>query len=167
MLNYTDDYLYDIFENVKCIAMVGASPNWVRPSHFAMKYLQSKGFRVRPVNPLVTGKSILGELVYPDLNSVPGEFQMVDIFRTSSDAGKIIDDAVKLKTSKGIKVVWMQLGVINKDAQKLAKKAGLKVVMDRCPKIEIGRLYGELSWSGVNSKIITAKRPRGMRLIQK
>ena len=159
-LSYTDAYLADILGSVATIAMVGASPDWVRPSYFAMKYLQSKGFRVIPVNPRAAGTQILGETTYADLASVPHQFQMVDIFRNSEAAGPIVDEAIALAKDKGIDVIWMQLGVRNDEAAARAEKAGLKVVMNRCPKIEYGRLFGELSWSGVNTKIISAKRQR-------
>ena len=159
-MTYSDEYLADILESVKTIAMVGASPNWVRPSHFAMKYLQRKQFRVIPVNPSTKEINILGEKTYPNLTSIPETFEMVDIFRNSDAAGSITDEAIELATLKGIKVVWMQLGVENREAALKAENAGLKVVMNRCPKIEFGRLYGELHWSGVNTKIISAKRPR-------
>ena len=159
-MTYSDNFLAEIFESVKTIAMVGASPNWVRPSHFAMKYLQRKRFRVIPVNPSVEEKSILGEKTYPNLASIPENFEMVDIFRNSNAASSITDDAIELAKLKGIKVVWMQLEVQNDEAASRAEKAGLKVVMNRCPKIEFARLYGELNWSGVNTNIISAKRPR-------
>jgi predicted CoA-binding protein len=125
-----------------------------------MKYLQSKGFRVIPVNPRAAGTEILGEMTYPDLTSVPHKFQMVDIFRNSDAVGAIVDEVIPLITEKDIGVIWMQLGVRNDVAAARAEKAGLKVVMNRCPKIEYGRLFGELSWSGVNTKIISAKRQR-------
>jgi predicted CoA-binding protein len=159
-MTYSDNFLAEIFESVKTIAMVGASPDWVRPSHFAMKYLQRKRFRVIPVNPNVEEKRILGEKTYPNLTSIPENFEMVDIFRNSDAASSITDDAIELAKLKGIKVVWMQLDVQNDEAASRAEKAGLKVVMNRCPKIEFARLYGELNWSGVNTNIISAKRPR-------
>jgi predicted CoA-binding protein len=158
--DYSDAYIADILGSVATIAMVGASPDWVRPSYFAMKYLQSKGFRVIPVNPRAAGTQILGETTYADLASVPHKFQMVDIFRNSEAAGAIVDEAIPLIAQKEIQVIWMQLGVRNDEAALRAEKAGLKVVMNRCPKIEYGRLFGELSWSGVNTKIISAKRQR-------
>ncbi|MCP5373015.1 MAG: CoA-binding protein [Hyphomicrobiales bacterium] len=139
--------------------MVGLSPKWVRPSNFAAKYLQGKGYRVIPVNPGVAGKEILGETVYASLKEIPGRFEMVDIFRSSEAAGPITDAAIALKEEKGIQVIWMQLGVRNDDAAARAEAAGLTVVMDRCPKIEYGRLFGELGWGGVNSGIISSKRP--------
>jgi predicted CoA-binding protein len=140
--------------------MVGASPQWVRPSHFAMKYLQGKGFRVIPVNPGVAGGTILGEPVYARLADVPGPVELVDIFRNSRAAGAIVDEAIALKDALGLRAVWLQLGVRNDAAAARARVAGLSVVMDRCVKIEYGRLFGELGWCGVNSRIISARRPR-------
>jgi uncharacterized protein len=158
-LHYDDSVIAEILNTVQTIAMVGASPDWVRPSHFAMKYLQSKGYRVIPVNPRAGVESFLGEKVYADLAAIPHKFEMVDIFRNSAAAGPIVDEAIGLARDKGISVIWMQLGVRNDEAAARAEAAGLKVVMNRCPKIEYGRLFGELSWSGVNSKIISARRP--------
>ncbi len=157
---YTDDYIRGILRRVRTIAMVGASPNWNRPSYFAMKYLQHKGYRVIPVNPVAAGQTILGEKVYASLKDIPEPVDMVDIFRNSDAAGPITDDAIAI----GAKVVWMQLGVRNDAAKDRAEAAGVAVVMNRCPKIEYGRLHGELSWSGINSGIISAKRPRLLRV---
>ncbi len=162
-LFYEDQFIKEILKGVKTVAMVGCSPKWNRPSNFAMKYLQGKGYRVIPVNPIAAGQSIWGEKVYASLEEIPDGFQMVDIFRSSAAAGPITDDAIKLAKEKGVTTIWMQLGVRNDDAEKKAIKAGLKVVMDRCPKIEYGRLYGELGWSGVNSGIISSKRPEVTR----
>ena len=159
-LTYSDDYIAEILDTTKTIAIVGASPNWVRPSHFAMKYLQRKGYRVIPVNPVAAGTMLLDEKVFTDLTSIPVQIDMVDIFRNSEAAGAITDEAIGLAKDKGIKTIWMQLGVRNDEAAARAEQADLNVVMDRCPKIEFGRLYSELSWSGVNSGIISAKRPR-------
>lgn len=159
-LRYDDDHIRQILKSVRTVVMVGASPNWVRPSNFAMKYLQGKGFRVIPVNPGAAGQTIWGETAYASLADIPDRFDMVDIFRSSEAAGPIVDAAIKLAPEKGIKVIWMQLGVRNDAAAARAEKAGLAVVMNRCPKIEYGRLFGELSWSGVNSGIISAKLPR-------
>jgi len=153
---YSDDYLRGILRAVKVIAMVGASPHWNRPSYFAMKYLQDKGYRIIPVNPQAVGQEILGEKVYADLADVPDKIDMVDIFRRSDAAGPIVEEAIR----KGAKVVWMQLGVRNDEAAARAEAAGLKVVMNRCPKIEWSRLNGELAWSGVNTGIISSKRQK-------
>ncbi len=151
---YSDDYLRDILKDVHTIAMVGASPYWNRPSYFAMKYLQEKGYRVIPVNPQAAGEEILGEKVYRDLSEVPEKIDMVDLFRRADAAGPLVDQAI----ARGAKVVWMQLGVRNDEAAAKAEAAGLKVVMNRCPKIEYSRLHGELAWSGVNTGIISSKR---------
>ena len=151
---YTDAYIRSILSKTKTIAMVGASDNWNRPSFFAMKYLQAKKFRVIPVNPRAQGQEILGETVYGALKDVPEPVDMVDIFRNSQVAGQVTDDAI----DAGAKIVWMQLGVRNDEAAKRAEAAGLEVVMNRCPKIEYSRLYGELSWGGFNSGVISSKR---------
>jgi predicted CoA-binding protein len=159
-LTYSNAELLAILRATRTIAMVGASPKWNRPSYFAMKYLQEKDYRVIPVNPGHAGKEILGEKVYASLADIPEQIDMVDIFRNAQAAGPIADEAIALAEDKGIKVVWMQLGVINHEAAGRARAAGLTVVMDRCPKIEFGRLHSELSWGGFNSGIISAKRRR-------
>jgi len=158
--NYANSHLLGILNSVQTIAMVGASATWNRPSHFAMKYLQEKGYRVIPVNPGQAGKQILGETVYANLGAIPDPFGMVDIFRASKDVPPIVEEAIALAPEKCIRVIWMQLGVINHEAAKKAEAAGLKVIMDRCPKIEFGRLHSELSWGGFNSRVISAKRRR-------
>jgi len=152
--NYDDKYILDVLKDAKIVAMVGASANWNRPSFFAMKYMQQKGFRVIPVNPGIAGKEILGETVAARLDEIQDPIDMVDIFRNSEAAGAVTDDAIKA----GAKIVWMQLGVRNDEAAKRAEDAGLRVVMDRCPKIEFARLNGELSWHGINSHVISSKR---------
>lgn len=160
LLHYPDETLRTILRQTRTIAMVGASPSWVRPSNFAMKYLQGKGYRVIPVNPAAAGQEILGERVYPALADVPGPVEMVDVFRTSAAAGTAVDDAIAVKDRLGIRFIWMQLGVRNDAAAERARAAGLEVIMDRCVKIEYGRLFGELSWSGVNSRVLSSKRPK-------
>jgi O-acetylhomoserine (thiol)-lyase len=152
---YTDARLRRILSTVRTIAMVGASSNWNRPSYFVMKYLQGKGYRVIPVNPGTAGQQQLGEKIYASLRDIPDQIDMVDIFRASDQVGPIVDDAIAI----GAKVVWMQLGVRNDAAAEKAEAAGIEVVMNRCPKIEFGRLGGELSWSGVNSGIIRNRAP--------
>ena len=154
--HYDDAYVRGVLKRVKVIAMVGASTNWNRPSFFAMKYLQAKGYRVIPVNPTAAGQEILGEKVYAALADIPVPVDMVDIFRNSAAAGPIVDEAIKI----GAKVVWMQLGVRNDAAAARAEAAGLTVVMNRCPKIEYARLGGELSWHGINSQVLSSKRRR-------
>jgi uncharacterized protein len=153
---YDDRYLREILEGVRTIAMVGASPHWNRPSYFAMKYLQGKGFRVIPVNPRAAGETILGEKVHARLEDIPDPIDMVDVFRNSEAAGPLAEEAIRV----GAKVLWMQLGVRNEAAAAKAEAAGLKVVMNRCPKIEYSRLHGELAWSGVNTGIISSKRQK-------
>ncbi len=154
-----DAQLRNVLKTCRTIAMIGASPKWVRPSNFAMKYLQGKGYKVIPVNPGQAGKEILGETVYASLADIPGPVDMVDIFRSSEAAGGITDEAIALAEEKNISVVWMQLGVVNEAAAERAEAAGLTVVMDRCPKIEYARLFGELGWGGINTGVISSKRP--------
>lgn len=157
---YPDALLRRILGCVRTIAMVGASPDWHKASSFAMKYLQTKGYRVIPVNPRAAGTLILGETCYASLRDIPlkktGPIDMVDVFRKSSAAGPVVDDAIAI----GAKIVWMQIGVRNDEAAAKAEDAGITVIMNRCPKIEYGRLQGELSWGGFNSRIITSKRKR-------
>jgi predicted CoA-binding protein len=159
-LFYDNSLLRRILRDTRTVAMIGASPNWVRPSNFAMKYLQGKGYRVIPVNPRAAGASILGETVFARLADVTEPVHVVDIFRNGDAAGTAVDEAIAVADPLGIKVVWMQLGVRNDAAARRAETAGLTVVMDRCIKIEYGRLFGEIGWSGVNSGIISSKRPR-------
>jgi uncharacterized protein len=157
--NYSDALIARILRSVKTIAMVGASPNPVRPSYFAMKYLLDKGFHIIPVNPGQAGKEILGESVYARISDLPPPIDMVDIFRNSDAAGPVTDEAIANKDRLGLKVIWMQLGVINEEAAKRAEAAGLTVIMNRCPKIEYGRLSGEIGWYGVNRRTIDNRRP--------
>ncbi|MEO1190293.1 MAG: CoA-binding protein [Pseudomonadota bacterium] len=159
-LTYSNAQILGVLRSTKTIAMVGASAKWNRPSYFAMKYLQEKGYRVIPVNPGLAGKELLGELAYADLSAIPEPFQMVDVFRSPDAVGPIVEEAIALKDQRGIETIWMQLGVINHEAAARAEDAGLTVIMDRCPKIEFGRLMAELSWGGFDSGVITAKRRR-------
>lgn len=152
--SYDNSYILGILRSCKTIAMVGASANWNRPSFFAMKYLQEKGFRVIPVNPGAAGQEILGEKVYASLKEIPDEIDMVDCFRNAEAIPAIAEDAIAI----GARVLWMQLGIRNEAAAKRAEAAGLRVVMDRCPKIEYGRLSGEIGWMGVNTHVISSKR---------
>jgi predicted CoA-binding protein len=157
--HYPDALLVKVLRGVKTIAMVGASPDWNRPSAFAMKYLQHKGYRVIPVNPKAAGQIINGETCYARLEDIPKSdypIDMVDVFRKPGEVGPIADAAIAI----GAKVLWMQLGVRNDAAAAKAEAAGLTVIMNRCPKIEYGRLHGELSWGGFNSRIISSKRQK-------
>ncbi len=154
---YPDSYIRAILDDVKTIAMVGASPNTVRPSYFVLKYMLSKGYEVFPINPGHAGKEILGQTVYASLADVPSPIDMVDIFRNSDAALAVTQEALQLSPLP--KVIWMQLSVTNEEAAKLAEAAGVRVVMNRCPKIEYGRLSGEIGWTGVNSRTLSAKRP--------
>jgi OAH/OAS sulfhydrylase len=152
---YSDAKIRSVLERVKTIAMVGASTNWNRPSYFVMKYLQGKGYRVIPVNPTAAGQTLLGEKVYASLRDIPDKVDMVDMFRAASEAPGVVADAIAI----GAKVVWMQLGIRDDEAAAAGEAAGLEIIMNRCPKIEFGRLGGELSWSGVNSGIIQNRAP--------
>jgi predicted CoA-binding protein len=163
---YPDDYIRQILNGVKSIAMVGASPVDVRPSYFAFKYLVQRGYDMIPVNPGHVGKSLLGRPFVASLSDIGRAIDMVDIFRSSSHIMPVVEQALKL--SPPPKVIWMQLGARDDAAAAKAEAAGLKVVMNRCPKIEYGRLSSEISWMGVNSRTISAKRApiptQGMRL---
>ncbi len=154
-LNYPDDLIRKILSRSRVVALVGASANWNRPSYFVMKYLQGKGYRVIPVNPGLAGQTLLGEIVRPDLASVDAPIDIVEIFRRSQFAGAIVDQAIAV----GAKTIWMQLGVRDDAAAERARAAGLDVVMNRCLKIEYGRLGGELAWSGVNTGVISSRAP--------
>jgi predicted CoA-binding protein len=154
--SYPDSYIRGILNTVKTIAMVGISPKDNRPSYFAFKYLLERGYRMIPVNPGQAGKDILGQKVYAKLSDVPEPVDMVDIFRASAHAMPIVQEALTLTPKP--QVIWMQLTVRNDAAAAVAEEAGMKVVMNRCPKIEYGRLSSEISWIGVNSRTLTSKR---------
>ena len=159
MPSYDDTLIKSILRSVKTIAMVGASGNEIRPSYFAMMYLLNKGYKVIPVNPGAAGKEILGQTVHATLKDVPAPVDMVDIFREAKYAPQIAREAVAEKDQLGVKVLWMQLGVISHEAEQIATDAGLTVVMNRCPKIEHGRFSGEIGWIGVNRKVIDNRKP--------
>ena len=153
---YDEDYIRGLLMGVKSIAVVGASDNPVRPSYFVIKYLKAKEYTVFPVNPGLAGRDVLGLKVFGNLRDIPEPVDMVDVFRNSEAAPGIAKEAIAI----GAKVLWMQLTVRNDEAAALAEAAGLKVVMNRCPKIEYGRLSGEIGWAGVNSGTISNSRGR-------
>jgi predicted CoA-binding protein len=140
----------------RVVAVVGLSADWYRPSYFAAKYLQEHGYRVIPVNPRYAGKKVLGETCYASLRAVPEKVDIVDVFRRSQDVPPIAEEAIAI----GAKVLWQQIGVKNEAAAEKARTAGLDTVVDRCVKIEHARLFGGLNWVGVNTRVISAKRPR-------
>src|SRR3954453_4749586 len=165
--NYSDNYIRGILNTVKTIAMVGISPKDNRPSYFAFKYLLERGYHMIPVNPGQAGKDILGQKVYAKLADIPEPVDLVDIFRAPQYAIGIVKEALALKPRP--QVIWMQLGVRNDEAARLAEEAGLKVVMNRCPKIEYGRLSSEIAWMGVNTRTLSSKKAqlsgRGIQLM--
>ena len=153
---YPDAYIRGILNTVKTIAMVGLSPKDNRPSYFAFKYLLERGYHMIPVNPGQAGKEILGQKVYAKLADIPEPVDMVDIFRAPQYAIGIVKEVLSLTPRP--QVIWMQLGVRNDEAARLAEEAGLKVVMNRCPKIEYGRLSSEIAWMGVNTRTLSSKK---------
>lgn len=163
--SYPDELIRSVLKNSKTIAMVGVSANDARPSYFAFKYLLGRGFRMIGVNPGLAGQTLLGAPVYASLAEIPEPVDMVDIFRNSEAAAGIVDAALEMKPLP--KVIWMQLSVRNDAAAAKAEAAGLTVIMDRCPKIEYGRLSGEIGWTGVNSRILSSKKPALLRGFQK
>ncbi len=154
--HYPQDYIRGILNDVRTLAIVGASSNDVRPSFFVLKYLIEKGYEVYPVNPGKAGSTILERPVYATLNEIPVALDMVDIFRNSEIAASVVDEALQLSPLP--KVIWMQLTVRNDAAAQRAEAAGIKVVMDRCPKMEYGKLSGEWGWVGGNSGVISSKK---------
>lgn len=155
--SYDNAYISGILKSVKTIAVVGASANDVRPSFFVMKYMLDKGYSVVPVNPGQAGKPILGQMTYARLSDIPEPIDMVDVFRASDAVPGIVDETLSLGPLP--KVIWMQLTVRHDEAAARAEAAGLKVVMNRCPKIEYARLSGEIGWNGVNSGMISSRKP--------
>jgi predicted CoA-binding protein len=154
--SYSDDYIRGILNTVKSIAMVGASEKENRPSYFAFKYLLERGYAVIPVNPGHAGTDMLGRRIYARLADIPEPVDMVDIFRAARYALPIVQEALALKPRP--QAIWMQLGIRNDEAAALAEANGLKVVMNRCPKIEYGRLSSEIAWMGVNTRTITSRK---------
>lgn len=154
--SYSDSYIRGILNTVKSIAMVGASEKENRPSYFAFKYLIERGYTMIPVNPGHAGAQILGQRIYARLADIPVPVDMVDIFRASQYALAVVQEALALTPRP--QVIWMQLGVRNDEAASLAEANGMKVVMNRCPKIEYGRLSSEIAWMGVNTRTISSKK---------
>ena len=163
---YDDAYIRGILNTAKTIAMVGVSANVSRPSYFAFKYLLERGYHMIPVNPGLAGRELLGQKAYARLLDIPEPVDMVDVFRAPQFVVPIVEETLKMQPRP--RVLWMQLGVRSDEATAKAEAAGLKVVMNRCPKIEYGRLSSEISWMGVNSRTLSSKRApiptQGMRL---
>ncbi len=157
-LSYPEALIRRILRETRTIAMVGASGYWNRPSFFAMKYLRKKGYRVIPINPKEAGNEILGEMAYASLAEVPVEVDMVQCFRAANAIPGIVEDVKAMAILP--KVLWMQLGVRHDEAAREAEAAGMTVVMDRCPKIEYGRIGGEIGWLGVNTGVVSSRRFR-------
>ena len=154
---YPDAQIRQILKDTKRIALVGASANEARPSWIVTKYLLDRGYDVIPVNPGLAGQTLLGKTVYASLKDIPGPVDMVEIFRNSGAAGPLTDEALTLDPLP--KVIWMQLSVRNDEAAAKAEAKGVAVIMNRCPKIEYGRLSGEIGWQGINSRILSSKKP--------
>jgi len=157
---YSDEFLKSILERTQTVATVGVSRNEVRPSYYVARYLSLKGYDIIPVNPAYAGQEICGETVVGSLAEIPAArnpIDMVDIFRRSDKAGGVVDDALETLIDRGLRTIWMQIGVINHEAAARAEAAGLTVIMNRCPKIEYQRLFGELRWGGFNTGMISSK----------
>lgn len=158
--DYTHRYLREVLDRTKTIAAVGVSLNTVRPSYFVGRYLSMNGFKVIPVNPVYAGRTAFGSKVVPELSKISKRhdpIDMVDIFRRSEEAGRVVDEALDVLLDRGLRTIWMQIGVIDKAAAKRAEKKGVEVLMNICPKMEYQRLWGELSRGGINSGVITSK----------
>ena len=163
--SYSDAHICSILLTTKSVAMVGASANEARTSWIVLKYLLARGYRVAPINPGLAGQEILGQRVYASLADLPEPVDLVDIFRNSEAAGAVVDEILALPWLP--KTIWMQLSVRNDAAAARAEAKGVQVVMNRCPKIEWGRLSGEISWGGINSRILSSKKPTMMAGFQK
>ena len=158
--SYSVDFLKTVLTETKSIAAVGVSTNPVRPSFYVVKYLKLKGYRMTPVNPVYAGQEMIGETILSGLGEIPAErdpIHMVEIFRRSEAAGEVVDAAIETLMDRGLRTIWMQIGVINWEAAERAEAAGLRVVMNHCPKIEYARLFGELRWGGFNTGVISSK----------
>jgi predicted CoA-binding protein len=155
--SYPDDMIRRILRGTKSIALVGASANPARPSYIVLKYLKERGYQMFAINPGLAGQTILDVPVFASLQELPQPVDMVEIFRNSEAAGPLTDEALALPVLP--KVIWMQLSVRNDEAAKRAEAKGVEVVMNRCPKIEYGRLSGEIGWQGINSRILSSKKP--------
>jgi uncharacterized protein len=153
---YPQRYILDILQSVRTIALVGASSNPVRPSNLVMCYLLDKGYEVIPVNPGLAGQCVLGHLVHARLRDISKPVDMIDVFRNSEAAGAVVEEALELNPLP--RIIWMQLGVRNDEAAEMAEAAGVKVVMNRCPKMEYGKFSGEWAWVGGNSGLISSRR---------
>lgn len=157
---YTHAELRRVLERTKTIAVVGVSLNEVRPSYYVARYLKLKGYKVLPVNPRYAGQEAFGERVHESLAAIPrakDPVQMVDIFRRSEEAGAVVDEALEALLDRGLETIWMQIGVIDRDAAGRAEAEGVTVIMNHCPKMEYQRLWGELSWGGINSGVLSAR----------
>jgi hypothetical protein len=160
--SYSDSFLRTILTRTRTVATVGVSENPIRPSHYVARYMSLKGYRVLPVNPRSAGKELFGETVVGSLAENPAEadpVQMVDIFRRSEEAGRVVDEAIETLLPRGLETIWMQIGVIDEAAAQRAEAKGLTVVMNLCPKMEHQRLFGELRRGGINTGIISSRRP--------
>ena len=158
--SYSHAHIRAILESVRTIAVVGVSLNEVRPSYYVTRYLALKGYNLIPVNPRYAGQEAFGNPVYESLAGIPRShdpIDMVEIFRRSEEAGAVVDEAIEVLLDRGLRVVWMQVGIINREAAARAEAKGLTVVMNHCPKIEYQRLWGELRWGGFNTGIVSSK----------
>lgn len=155
---YDDAYIRRILDSVKTVAVVGASHGDDKPSMFVVKYLSERGYRVYPINPGRAGKLVAGVTAYARLGDVPEPIDMIDVFRRADRVSGVLDEALALSSPP--KVFWMQLGIRNDEVAARAEAAGVTVVMNRCPKIEYGRLSREINWAGVNTRTLSARRPR-------
>jgi hypothetical protein len=158
--SYSHAHIRDILSRTRTVAAVGVSLNDVRPSYYVARYLKLKGYKVIPVNPRYAGTEAFGETVIESLSAIPAEhdpIDMVDIFRRSEDAGEVVDEALETLLPRGLKTIWMQIGVIDWEAARRAEARGVTVIMNHCPKIEYQRLWGELRWGGFNTGIISSK----------